>query len=240
MHRDIKPANVMFADDGLVKIVDFGVAQSASRGSITETGITVGTLAYMAPEQLLKERDVTAASDVWSLGIVLYEMTTGQRPYAGKDIGPLLRSILHDPVPPVGIPGAAGTRLVRILKQALDKDPLERQTAAELAEQLATLRSEISSTSKVRCPRGSRHDGRWLVAGRGRGRRRDRASAHGWCSDSGRASSTARRLARDRAPDRSRTTTSPPSHWRNAPRPSSATIRRWRASGRCCQCPAPS
>ena len=108
VHRDIKPANVMFADDGLVKIVDFGVARSASRGSITETGITVGTLAYMAPEQLLKERDVTAASDVWSLGIVLYEMTTGQRPFAGKDIGPLLRSILHDPVPPLRIPGAAG------------------------------------------------------------------------------------------------------------------------------------
>ncbi len=163
VHRDIKPANVMFADDGLVKIVDFGVARSASRGSITETGITVGTLAYMAPEQLLKERDVTAASDVWSLGIVLYEMTTGQRPYAGKDIGPLLRSILHDPVPPVGIPGAAGTRLTRILKQALDKDPLERQTAAELGEQLATLRSEISSTSNP-VPEPAPRSPRWLIA----------------------------------------------------------------------------
>ena len=166
VHRDIKPANVMFADDGLVKIVDFGVARSASRGSITETGITVGTLAYMAPEQLLKERGVTAASDVWSLGIVLYEMTTGRRPYAGKDIGPLLRSILHDPVPPVHIPGAAGTLLARILKKALDKDPLERQTAAELAEELATLRSEISSTSHpvlVPLPPSRR----WLVTGLG-------------------------------------------------------------------------
>ena len=147
VHRDIKPANVMFADDGLVKIVDFGVARSASRGSITETGTTVGTLAYMAPEQLLKERDVTAASDVWSLGIVLYEMTMGQRPFGASDVGPLLRSILHDPVPPLKIPGTAGARLGRILKRVLDKDPQERPAAAELAEELAALRSEISSTA---------------------------------------------------------------------------------------------
>jgi dienelactone hydrolase len=149
VHRDVKPANVMFADDGLVKIVDFGVARSArASGRVTETGLAVGTLAYMAPEQLLRDHDVTPACDVWSLGVVLYEMSSGVRPFQGRDVGSVLRSILHEPIPPLPLEGSIGNGLTRILKRALAKDEAERPTAAELVEQLTAFRTGLWTTAK--------------------------------------------------------------------------------------------
>jgi dienelactone hydrolase len=148
VHRDVKPANVMLAPDGAVKILDFGVAKSDHPGSVSETGIAVGTLAYMAPEQLLAEAEVTPATDVWALGAVLHEMITGVRPFRGRDPASLLRSILHDPAPPLSVDGPALPSLKRVIKRAVEKDPDHRYpSAVEAAEDLAACRAELSTGS---------------------------------------------------------------------------------------------
>jgi formylglycine-generating enzyme required for sulfatase activity/dienelactone hydrolase len=164
VHRDVKPANVMFTDDGLVKIVDFGVARSKRDATaITQTGLAVGTLAYMAPEQFLQDGKVSPASDVWSLGVVLYEMVTGARPFKGADAGSLLRSILHDAPPAIALEGASSGALRKIIKRAVEKDPEDRPTAAELIDELSQFRATLS-TSAHAVVQPVRRSGWWMAA----------------------------------------------------------------------------
>ncbi|HKV09733.1 MAG TPA: protein kinase [Thermoanaerobaculia bacterium] len=155
VHRDLKPANVMVRDDGVLKVVDFGIStiepetlvegqSDAARQRLTQVGVVVGTLPYMSPEQL-EGIWIDARSDIFSLGVILYEMATGYRPFQGGSSASLLSSILRDePVPPTRSRASLPASLDRIVARCLQKRPQERyQTAAELKKDLQDLKREL-------------------------------------------------------------------------------------------------
>ena len=155
-HRDLKPANIMIGaaeHAGRVKVLDFGLAQldessllSESAATITVEGRVLGTVAYMSPEQAAGT-PTDARSDLFSLGVILYEMATGQRPFTGGTNVTVLSSILKDTPPSVAdLNGALPSELGRIIKHCLVKDPARRyQIAADLRNELAELKHDLDS-----------------------------------------------------------------------------------------------
>ena len=129
VHRDIKPGNVILTAAGEVKLVDFGLAQRGD-AALTRPGATVGTVAYMSPEQVRGE-PVEASTDLWSLGVVLYEMLTGVRPFRGGDAPAVLHAILRkDPVSVREVRAGTPRAIGRIVERLLRKDPAERYPSA--------------------------------------------------------------------------------------------------------------
>jgi eukaryotic-like serine/threonine-protein kinase len=141
VHRDIKPANVLIADDGTVKIVDFGLAQRVD-ATITTDGKLAGTFTYMSPEQVAG-RQVDRRTDLWSWGVVLYEMLAGIRPFRGDTVPALFAAIAREAPQPIRVLRPALPEVLeRVLDRALQKDPLQRyQSASEIIAGLENLLS---------------------------------------------------------------------------------------------------
>jgi serine/threonine protein kinase len=151
VHRDIKPGNILVEDTGRVLLTDFGLARSeSSDGSITGFHTILGTPQYMAPEQILGHvRQIGPSTDVWALGVVLYEILTGRLPFEGKTIPDLQGKIVQDaPVPPSQIDPAVDRELELVCLRALSKSVHDRySTALEFAEDLMRWRmGEVLST----------------------------------------------------------------------------------------------
>jgi Tol biopolymer transport system component len=130
VHRDIKPANLMLTGDGIVKILDFGLAKLAGSAGLTRAGFCVGTPSYMSPEQARGEVD--QRTDLWSLGVVLYEMLTGQLPFRAESDPGIVHAVLHEePSPLTRWRPDAPPELERIVTGLLKKDPGDRYPTAE-------------------------------------------------------------------------------------------------------------
>ena len=151
VHRDIKPANIMVTSSGRAVVMDFGLAQLASAASkLTREGTTIGTSAYMSPEQTTGE-PLDRRTDIWSLGVLLYEMTTGQLPFKGHYEQAILYSILHEaPEPVTALRTGAPQQLEQIVNKCLAKRPGERyQTISDLLADLRALtRSQESGVGR--------------------------------------------------------------------------------------------
>ena len=130
IHRDVKPANIVVTRDDIVKVVDFGIARLGN-ASQTQTGVLLGTLAYMSPEQIRGEH-FDARSDIWATGIVLYELITYQRPFTGENHAALLLSILQNEPPPIWrVFPECPVGLERIIAKCLRKDEKERYSSMD-------------------------------------------------------------------------------------------------------------
>jgi serine/threonine protein kinase len=165
VHRDLKPENIMLRSDGIVKILDFGLAKLAGRatvsnddetvlqaspgsGTLTRPGMVMGTVAYMSPEQA-RGQELDHRSDVFSFGSILYEMVSGQAPFRGESSVEVMNSVIREQPHPLGeINAEIPVELQRIVRKAIAKSPDERyQNAKDMAIDLKSLKREVDSGS---------------------------------------------------------------------------------------------
>jgi serine/threonine-protein kinase len=145
VHRDIKPANMIVTPSGVVKLMDFGIAKMAADRKLTQTGSTVGSLYYMSPEQVKGAADLDPRSDLYSLGISLYQMVTGVRPFQGDSEYSIMAAHLEtNPPPPIQLDPNLPPALSEIILMSLEKDPAQRfQTADAFRAALLSVRGSV-------------------------------------------------------------------------------------------------
>ena len=167
VHRDIKPENIMLRKDGLVKVLDFGLAKLTDRknayngdaktlSAVTDPGIVMGTVSYMAPEQVRGAADVDSRADIWSLGVVLYETLSGTLPFNGGSTSDVIAAILTNEPP--ALPGAYPLELTEIIVKSLQKERHERYSdIGEVIRDLKNVTGDIEPrTIKISPPRTTR------------------------------------------------------------------------------------
>lgn len=144
VHRDLKPSNVLMAEDG-PRVIDFGISRAADNQALTVTGRLIGTPPFMSPEQFISPRDVTAASDVFSLGSVLVYAATGTRPFSADSPYLTGYQVMHESPRLDGV----GEPLLSIVERCLDKNPAARPGPAELHRMLRTLPDSAGDATTV-------------------------------------------------------------------------------------------
>ncbi len=164
VHRDIKPANIFITKDGVVKILDFGLAKLAGQTQLTKTGTTLGTGHYMSPEQA-GGHEADHRSDLWSLGVVLYEMVSGRIPFQGDHAQAVVYAVLNsEPEPVTGLRTGVPVELERLIGRCLEKEPEARyQTAGDLGSDLGRVQRSLDSvaTPTVAISTATRPRRRW-------------------------------------------------------------------------------
>ena len=150
VHRDIKPANIMLTPQGVVKLMDFGIARSGNDLGLTMTGTTLGSVAYMSPEQVRCE-PIDGRSDLYSVGVSLYETITGQRPYVSENNFEIMQAHLQiPPTPPSELKPDIPPALSQLILMAMAKDPAERfQTADALRAALMSLAPSFGPPTQI-------------------------------------------------------------------------------------------
>jgi serine/threonine-protein kinase len=182
VHRDIKPANVMVTPDGIVKLMDFGIAKSGVESNLTRPGVSMGSLAYMSPEQV-RGGTVDARSDIYSTGVMMYELFTGRRPFqADSAFGVLDQQCNDAPEPPVEVNPQLPPALGDLILCAMAKDPASRfqnaqavsnalrhvfapQAPVGKAQEVPFAPVVIAAIPPVAVPPASTHRGAWIALG---------------------------------------------------------------------------